>query len=84
MNFGTAKLGLKKYSGFKGISLLQGNTLLNNNFFSFLLIIKLIIPQWAKSPKRQSVGVYFCKNTLLQTVFWQFCPLGLFSSKKRI
>jgi len=40
--------------------------------------------QWSKSPKKQSVGVYMAlyfecgidKNSLLQTVFWQFCPLA--------
>jgi len=43
--------------------------------------------RWAKSPKKQSIRVYFnnmalcfecqiIKNAPLQTVFWRFCPLS--------
>jgi len=47
--------------------------------FSYDIPLIGSIAQWAKSPKKQYVGVYFLiyKNTLLQTVFLAIFPTGL-------
>jgi len=45
-------------------------------------IVFVVVTLWAKSPNKQSEGVRF-KNTLLQTAFWRFCPLGINSILNR-
>jgi len=56
--------------------------------FGFFIMANMSLTQWAKSPKKQSVGQYsnmalyfecrINKTVLFHIVFCRFCPLGMY------